>query len=156
MLDRFLSLLKEGMGERLIGILLYGSLARDQVKPDSDIDLLVVGKGDKEDVEDGYRRARDAPEETPEYEALVEQAIWPSISPFIVSDEYLRQNTPWLVLEIQDQGLVLHELEGFLAWKIKRVHERMHELGTRKVMLPEGSWYWDVKPDWKLGEVFEL
>jgi len=156
LLNRFLSLLKEEMGERLVGVVLYGSLARNQVKHDSDVDLLVVGKGSKEDVEGGYRRARDALEGTSEYRALVKQGIWPSISPFIVTEEYLRQSTPWLFLEIQDHGLILYDPEGFLAWKIERVRERMRELGTKKVMLPDGSWYWDVKPNWKPGEVFEL
>jgi len=156
LLDKFLSLLKEEMGERLVGIALYGSLARNQVKLDSDVDLLLVGKGDREDVEGGYRRARDALEETPEYEALVEEGVWPSLSPFIVTEGYLRRNTPWLFLEIQDHGLIFYDPEGFLAWKIGQVRERMRELGTRKVMLPDGSWYWDVKPDWKPGEVFEL
>ncbi|MFQ6014545.1 MAG: nucleotidyltransferase domain-containing protein [Anaerolineae bacterium] len=156
LLERFLSLLQEEMGEALVGVVLYGSLARNQVKPDSDIDLLVVGRGSKGEVEEGYRHACDALEETPEYRALVKEGIWPSISPFIVTDEYLRQNTPWLLLEIQDHGLFLYDPEGFLAWKIEQVRERMRELGTKKVMLPDGSWYWDVKPDWKPGEVFEL
>lgn len=156
LLGRFLSLLEEEMEGRLTGVVLYGSLARNRVKPGSDIDLLIVGKGSEEEVGEGYRRARDALEEAPEYKALVEQSIWPSISPFIVTEDYLRRNTPWLFLEIQDHGLVLYDPEGFLAWKIERVRERMRELGTRKVMLPDGSWYWDVKPDWKPGEVFEL
>jgi len=29
-------------------------------------------------------------------------------------------------------------------------------LGSRKVILGNGSWYWDLKPDWKPGEVIEL
>ena len=73
-----------------------------------------------------------------------------------MTEAYLRQETPWLFLEVQDHGLLLYDSEGFLAWKLEGVRQRIQELGSRKVMMPDGSWYWDVKPDWKAREAFEL
>ena len=64
--------------------------------------------------------------------------------------------TPWLLLEVQDHGLILYDPQGVLARKLDAVRQRMRELGTKKVMMDDGSWYWDIKPDWKPGEVFEL
>jgi hypothetical protein len=32
----------------------------------------------------------------------------------------------------------------------------MAELGSRRVELADGSWYWDLKPDWRPGEVVDL
>ena len=63
---------------------------------------------------------------------------------------------PWLLLEVQDHGLILYDPQGVLANKLDAVRQRMRELGTKKVMMDDGSWYWDIKPDWKPGEVFEL
>ena len=36
------------------------------------------------------------------------------------------------------------------------VRRRMAELGSTRVELPDGSWYWDLKPDWRPGEVVDL
>jgi hypothetical protein len=32
----------------------------------------------------------------------------------------------------------------------------MKKLGSMRIELPDGTWYWDVKPDLSAGEVFEL
>jgi hypothetical protein len=32
----------------------------------------------------------------------------------------------------------------------------MAELGSRRIELPDGGWYWDLKPDWRPGEVVDL
>lgn len=158
LLNRLLVLLQEQMGERLLSVALYGSIARGRAEPTSDIDLLIVVRGDRLEMEERYDAAREALKETPEYKALVqpEAWIWPTFSPFVIDEDYLRRETPWLFLEIQDHGIILYDREGFLAWKLEQVRQRMRELGTKKVMMPDGSWYWDVKPDWKPGEVFEL
>ena len=36
------------------------------------------------------------------------------------------------------------------------MRERMRELGSRRVHLPDGSWYWDLKPDFRWGDVVEI
>ncbi len=33
---------------------------------------------------------------------------------------------------------------------------RLQELGAKKVSLPDGSYYWDLKPNWKPKEVIEI
>ena len=158
LLNRLLALLQEQMGDRLLAVALYGSIARGQGEPTSDIDLLIVVRGDRLEMEERYDPALDALKETPEYKALVQPDawIWPAISPFIIDEDYLRRETPWLFLEIQDHGIILYDREGFLAWKLDQVRQRMRELGSEKVMMPDGTWYWDLKPDLKPGEVFEL
>jgi len=45
LLARIRSILAEAFGERLRGVVLYGSEARGQAAPDSDIDLLVLLTG---------------------------------------------------------------------------------------------------------------
>lgn len=156
LVDRLLQLLREQMGERLLAVCLYGSLARGQVQRGSDVDLFIVVQGDQKEAEALWTAAHCALRETPEYEALIQQGVWPDLSPFIVTQEFLAAETPWLLLEVQDHGLILYDPQGVLARKLEAVRQRMRELGTKKVMMPDGSWYWDIKPDWKPGEVFEL
>ena len=45
LLDRMKALLQVAFGERLRGVVLYGSEARGEAEPDSDIDLLVLLAG---------------------------------------------------------------------------------------------------------------
>lgn len=156
LLDRLLQLMHEQMGERLLAVCLYGSLARGQGQRGSDVDLFIVVQGDQKEAENLWTAAHRALYETPEYEAFTQQGIWPDLSPFIVTQEFLTGETPWLLLEVQDHGLILYDPQGVLARKLEAVRQRMRELGTKKVMMPDGSWYWDIKPDWRPGEVFEL
>lgn len=63
---------------------------------------------------------------------------------------------PWLLLDVLDHGIILFDREGVLQNELERLKERLRSLGARKVALADGSWYWDLKPDWKPGEVVEL
>ena len=36
------------------------------------------------------------------------------------------------------------------------LERRLKALKARKVQLPSGRWYWDLKPDYRLGEVVEI
>ena len=89
LLDRLLKLMREQMGERLLAVCLYGSLARGQVHRGSDVDLFIVIQGEREETGKIWVAAHQALVATPEYEALVQQGIWPDLSPFIVTQAFL-------------------------------------------------------------------
>jgi hypothetical protein len=52
--------------------------------------------------------------------------------------------------------VILHDPESVLARELEAVRGRMAELGSRRVEMPDGTWYWDLKPDWRPGEVVDL
>ena len=106
LLDRLLKLMREQMDERLLAVCLYGSLARGQVHRGSDVDLFIVIQGEREETGKIWVAAHQALVATPEYEALVQQGIWPDLSPFIVTQAFLAAETPWLLLEVQDHGII--------------------------------------------------
>ncbi|MCY3746574.1 MAG: nucleotidyltransferase domain-containing protein, partial [Acidobacteria bacterium] len=56
--DRFVETLRNSMGDRLLGVTLYGSVARGEARPDSDVDLLVVHRGGRVAALDAVREAR--------------------------------------------------------------------------------------------------
>jgi hypothetical protein len=39
---------------------------------------------------------------------------------------------------------------------LTRLKARLSELNAGRVFIGEDSWYWDLKPDYKFGEVMEL
>ena len=63
---------------------------------------------------------------------------------------------PWILLDIADHGRIFLDPEGVLARELEAVRVRLRELGSRRIERPDGSWYWDLKPDWRPGEVVEL
>ena len=44
------------------------------------------------------------------------------------------------------------------AWRelLAAMKTRMQTLGSRRVHLADGSWYWDLKPDFRFGEIVEI
>ena len=50
---------------------------------------------------------------------------------------------------------ILYDEGGFFAAVLDRLRARLRQLGSRRIWRGN-AWYWDLKPDFKPGEVFEL
>ncbi len=139
--QKFVEALKREMGQRLLAVALFGSVARGQATEESDIDLLVV--------------VNEKPSNALQECLLVRRQVEPyplrRISPIVTTPEMLRQNF-LILLDILDHGIILHDPEGVLGDLLSRLKRRLEEWGSKKVQLPDGSWYWQLKPDRKLGE----
>ena len=55
-----------------------------------------------------------------------------------------------------EDGKILYDRDDFFQERLSTLKRRLQELGSKKVYLKDGSWYWVLKPDLKLGEIFEL
>jgi uncharacterized protein len=145
---------RAAIGDDLVAIALFGSVARGQARPDSDLDLYVVTR--RSILGDARLHAMwgriDA---SREYQALVAVGYRPTPSsvPHTVDD---LARHPWILLDIAHHGIVLYDPESVLARELDAVRRRIAELGSRRIELPDGSWYWDLKPDWHPGEVVDL
>lgn len=152
--DRVVAEYRAAIGDDLVAIALFGSVARGQARPDSDLDLYVVTRrpslGDSR--LHGMWGRIDA---SPEYQALVRAGYQPTPSPIPHTVADLARH-PWILLDITHHGVVLYDPESVLERELDAVRRRMAELGSKRVELPDGSWYWDLKPDWRPGEVVDL
>jgi hypothetical protein len=54
-----------------------------------------------------------------------------------------------------EDGRVLFDRRGFWRSFIRSFQRRLDRLGARKIMVGD-RWYWDLKPDYRPGEVFEI
>jgi hypothetical protein len=54
----------------------------------------------------------------------------------------------------EDADLVF-DRDGDFAARLDRLRRRLRERGSRRVW-QGASWYWDLQPDFRPGEVFEL
>lgn len=157
--EDFARLLERELGEQLVSVVLYGSVARGKAQRGSDIDMLVVV---------------DAP--SPEEERLVQKRIGDLVFEFdhsglmgellqqghLVDLEYRlytkeeAQRTHLFYLDLTQDAILLVDRDGFFAAKLEQVRQRMQELGTRRVYFEDGCWYWELKPGMQPGEVVEL
>lgn len=146
------------LGPSLLAAVLYGSVARGTAEPESDLDLLVVLR---EAPSSYYARLAPILEVVRELEdsaaarGLEAQGLAPRPSFLVLSEEEAKQNR-YVFLDMVEEAVILWDPEGFFARRMSELRRRVAELGAKRVFLPDGTWYWDLKPDLTLGEVFEL
>ena len=152
--DRVVTEYRGTLGDDLVAMALFGSVARGEARPDSDLDLYVVTRrpilGDPR-LHAIWGRI----DASPEYQALVAAGYRPAPSPVLHTVEDLRRHS-WILLDITHHGITLYDPASVLERELNTVRRRMAELGSQRVELADGSWYWDLKPDWRPGEVVDL
>ncbi|GAB4178230.1 MAG: nucleotidyltransferase domain-containing protein [Rhodocyclaceae bacterium] len=157
--ERILAVLPQACDEvyglRLQSLALFGSVARGSMRPDSDIDLLIVA-----DPLPAERRAR-----MQEFEA-VDQALAPllaearasgvhtTLSPVIKTPRELEAGS-LLYLDLIEEARILADRQGRLADFLARFAQRLAALGARRVR-KGGGYYWELKPDYRWGDRIEL
>lgn len=139
------------LGDRLLSLVLFGSVARRQARPTSDIDLVVVAEGLPRSLADRRRPLLEAWERRRAAQALPSMQ-WNLV---VKSPAEARFHSP-LFLDIVEDGILLLDRDGLFESVLSAMRERMRALGSRRVHLADGSWYWDLKPDFRFGEVVEI
>jgi uncharacterized protein len=154
----FKEIIQETLSVNPLSISLYGSVARGKANRYSDIDLLIILKDPPASY---YRRLQPFLEVvkrlkgTLTYMDLEKQGYNPYLSFLILSKEEAEENR-FIFLDMIDSSVILFDKGGFFKKRLKRLKKRLKALGSKKVFLKDGSWYWDLKPDLLPGEVFEL
>ena len=152
----FLAQLHQRLSHRLISVVLYGSAARGELVPTSDIDLLVIAEQLPEGAflrSEPIQQAREAI--GPLCEALFERLGWyPYISVILKTPEEAERGSR-LFLDMVEDAKLLYDREGFFERQLKCLQAKLARLGARRIGI-NGTWYWDLKPDYKWGDVIEL
>jgi len=148
-LTQFMQLLLDRFDNKLISFVVFGSVARGTAGKESDVDLLIVLK----DVPDVYYK-RLRPIIDIELQ-LREGGETPVFSCIILSIEEAKENRN-IFLDMIDASIILYDKDDFFKNRLKELNNRLLQLGSKKVVLDDKTWYWNLKPDIKLGEVIEL
>jgi len=155
LLDQLLQGLKRAFGEEnILSCALFGSVARGEARPDSDIDVLIVHREVDFSPTGRFVDVLFKLRESDEYRRLEAEGLNPDPSPIFMTEKKMYER-PLILLDVLDHGIIIHD-NGVLRKRLESLEKRLTELGSRKVVLEDGSWYWDLKPDWKPGEVIEL
>ena len=158
LLRRYCLILFENYKERLVGVAVFGSIARGDWDSDSDIDLLVVVRGwDEKPVWERMKELiglRDELRQTDEYRNSLKSGYWPIIQHYPLGvDEAFEFHR--IYVDACMDGVVLYERGGFVTGLMKRMRERLIELNAKRLVTPSGNRYW-VIPEVKAGEIYQL
>lgn len=146
--------LEQAFGSRLVSLVLYGSVARGQARADSDIDVLAVIHGLPPSLFERQRLVAPAVEPA---EATLKRSVpdgWISLVTK-TPDEVRRGGPLFYDMTVPGEAEVLFDRDGFMAGWLDELRGKMTALGSRRLW-DRGHPYWDLKPDWKPGDVIDL
>lgn len=142
-------------GDRLITLAVFGSVGRDTMRPDSDIDILIVAeplpRGRIRRVEEFAAVERRI---GPHLATASKHGVQTRLSPVFKTPEEVRRGSP-LFLDMSEDARILHDRDRFFERQMDGLRHRLRSLGARRLWKGD-AWYWDLKPDYRPGEVFEI
>lgn len=132
------------LNEKILGIILFGSLAknRELPYPNSDIDLIIIAR---DLPKDRFERAKLILELEKNTGGPIE-SIWMTPQEF---KAHLDAKAGYVLDAIHD-GKVLLDKKGFVKAQIERIKKELKRKGVKRV---DGHWVWPIK---RAGEIIEF
>jgi len=128
-LQEVVEALRAALGDRLVAVILFGSRARGDARPDSDWDVLIV--------------AQDLPCGTLDRHLTLKRALpkaWCGlVSVVSATPEELSTNTGSIDLDIALDGIVLYDVAGFAARWLARLRDTIERKGLHRERTPWGD-----------------
>lgn len=137
--------LKERYGGRLISVVLYGSVARGEDGPRSDLDLFIVLKGPFEFI----------PMRREVYDTVSKVRKRMDISPLIMDLEKVKKLQP-IHFELYADGVILYDRDNTMKTILSKVGKIIKSLGSKRYRTKDGCYGWILKENIKPGEVIDI
>ena len=152
------ALLKEVLdyyGDRLSSVVIFGSAARGTQRFDSDFDFLIVC----DSLPNGrLKRIREFENIENKLQSLLEkvrkQGCDIQLSPLFKTRKEVMHGSP-IFLDMIEDSKIIYDRDRFFSKILDRMKKRLAALGAKRVWRGN-AWYWDLKPDFKPGEIFEI
>ncbi len=147
--------LQDILGDSLVAVVLFGSVARGEASSRSDIDLLVIVSGlpNGRLARQQYLEVADDRLES-RLLALRHQGVLTDFCPVLKTPEEAEHVTP-LYFDLVEDAIILHERESFFSTILDGLRDSFKRLGARRLKRGQIR-YWELKPDYAPGEVFEI
>lgn len=155
LLNKLLEEMIRVLGENLVSFVVFGSVARCEAGPDSDVDLLIVAKNlpkGRLKRQDLFMEIEEKLEE--DIESLRQRGFNVDFSPIIKSVEEASVISP-LYLDMVEDAVVLYDKDGFFSKILESVRAKLRELGAERIRVGK-KWYWRLKKEYRFGEVIEI
>lgn len=153
LLEQFVSLVRDTLGDQLISIVLYGSVARGEASTQSDVDLLLVLKHASPVYYERLQLVLPLLRQLRQGSVgqdLRAKGLMPEVNVLILSQQEADQNR-LLYLDMIEDARILVDRDNFFQNRLQQLQKRLQELDARKIRR-DGGWYWDLRPGLKPGE----
>ncbi|RLE56664.1 MAG: nucleotidyltransferase domain-containing protein [Thermoprotei archaeon] len=152
---KLVEVLERRFGDDLVSVVLFGSVARGEARPDSDVDLIIVVRN----LPRGRFRRQDLfmeveKELEPLLEELERRGYYIEFSPILKTPEEASRVVP-LYLDLVEDAVLLYDRDDFFRNILENLRRRLEELGAERVRFGK-LWYWRLKRDYRFGEVIEI
>lgn len=153
-----LNLLNDFFGEKLISVVVFGSVARGDAKPTSDTDILVVAEGLPKRMSEKMEimaRILIKLRSAGAYKELRKRGICTWVQFYPLSPEEAKIHRP-IYLDMVEDAVILVDKDNFIESVFTGLRRKLDELKAKRIYLNNGTWIWDLKPDIKRGEAVEI
>jgi hypothetical protein len=76
------------------------------------------------------------------------------ISPILKTPTEIANGSP-LLLDMVDDAVILYDRGNVLKKTLDTLRANLEQLGAKRIWRGD-NWFWDLKPDYQWGEVFEV
>ena len=152
---RLLQLLLERYGDDFITLAVFGSVARMEMRKDSDIDLLIVIRSlPKSKLKRQIEFAKIEENLDDLIEKFEKEGYTITLSPIIRRPEEISRIPP-ILLDMVEDAIIVYDRGQFFQKIIGKLKKEMEKLGSKRVRMGK-KWYWEIKPDYRIGEVIRI
>jgi predicted nucleotidyltransferase len=136
---------------RLVSFCVYGSVARGEAKPTSDLDVLLVSDDFSGSIASRLDFLSLVDEETSEEVGFLRRNGHTTAVSFMPLRKDEAVADPILFLDLAVHSKILFDEGGFLRGVLARLRGRLDLAGARRVETEKG-WYWDLRPGFVPGQ----
>jgi len=155
LLEKLTKLLQKEFQDKLISVVLYGSVARGDNRKDSDIDLLLVIKDLPKTITERVILFDKVERKLDDYiMRLMDDGYYITLTPVLKTPEEAMRFSP-IYMDMTEDAIILYDENGFFRKVLEKTKKRLKELGFERVWLSKKVWYWR-KRNYKFGEIIDF
>lgn len=154
LVEKLVEALRRKYRDRFISLIIFGSVARGEMRRDSDIDLLLIIDSLPKSRLERQREFMEVEKEIEGYlNELFDEGYFIDFSPIIKTPEEAMRISP-LYLDMVEDAVIVYD-KDFFRNILENVRNKLKELGSKRIRMGK-RWYWILKPDYRFGEVIRI